>query len=176
MKKWICLLCAMLLLSLGGCGDDIADLSEPPSNLEFWIAENVDDVDFSQYQMKYGRMGGDDYYGSGYIPTQDENGEQVDPEHCVIYTVTAYPDYASKSRHITYIEITDPAITVFGLTVNSSAEEVRYELVEKSGFDFEIEELGSGTLVARLGDYTFSFRQGEITIRVNVTNKMGIMF
>ncbi len=177
MKRIIFLLCALLLiLPLGGCGDDINDFSQPPSNLEFWIAQNVDDVDFSKYQMKYGRMGGDDYYGSGYVPTLDENGEQVDPEHCVIYTVTAYPDYASKKRHVTYIQITDPEIEVYGLTVNSTAEEVRYELEEKSGFDFEIEELGGGTLVARKGDYTFSFRQGEITIRVNVTNKTGMMF
>ena len=177
MKKWMCLLCAILLiLPLVGCGDDISDFSEPPSNLEFWIAQNVDDVDFSKYQMKYGRMGGDDYYGSGYVPTLDENGEQVDPEHCVIYTVTAYPDYASKKRHITYISITDPAITVYGLTVNSTAEEVRYELEERCGIDFEIEELGVGTLVARHGKYTFSFSPGVITIRVEVTNKLGIQF
>lgn len=134
----------------------------------------MDDVDFSKYQMKYGMMGGDMYYGSGYVPTKGEDGEQIDPEHCVIYTVTAYPDYASKSRHVTYISITDPAITVFGLTVNSTAEEVRYQMEEKSGYT--IEELGSGTLVARKGDFTFSFRQGEITIRVNVTNKTGMVF
>ena len=28
------------------------NLSQPITNLEFWIAENVDDVDFSKYQIR----------------------------------------------------------------------------------------------------------------------------
>ena len=71
--------------------DDINDLSQPLTNLEFWIAQNVDNVDWSKYQEKYGIMGGREFYGTGYAPTLDEWGQQVDPEHCVIYTVTSYP-------------------------------------------------------------------------------------
>ena len=177
MKKLIALTLAVvaLLCCLIGCNqDDINDLSEPPSNLEFWIAENVDDVDFSKYQIKYGRMGGTDYYGTGYVPTIDEEGQQVDPEHCVLFTVTSYPDYSSKSQHITYISITDPSIEVYGLTINSTQEEIRYQMEEKNGY--VIEELGGNTLVARKGDYTFSFSPTKITIRVNVTNKQGVIF
>lgn len=177
MKKLIALTLAVvaLLCCLIGCNqDDINDLSEPPSNLEFWIAENVDDVDFSKYQIKYGRMGGTDYYGTGYVPTIDEEGQQVDPEHCVLFTVTSYPDYSSKSQHITYISITDPSIEVYGLTINSTQEEIRYQMEEKNSY--VIEELGGNTLVARKGDYTFSFSPNEITLRVNVTNKQGIIF
>ena len=177
MKKLLALVLAVvaLLCCLVGCNqDDINDLSEPPSNLEFWIAENVDDVDFSKYQIKYGMMGGTEYYGMGYVPTIDEEGQQVDPEHCVLFTVTSYPDYSSKSQHITYISITDPSIEVYGLTINSSQEDIRYQLEVKNGFS--IEELGGNTLVARKGDYTFSFSPTEITIRVKVTNKQGIIF
>ena len=177
MKKLIALTLAVvaLLCCLIGCNqDDINDLSEPPSNLEFWIAENVDDVDFSNYQIKYGMMGGTEYYGTGYVPTIDENGQQVDPEHCVLFTVTSYPDYSSKSQHITYISITDPSIEVYGLTINSTQAEIRYQMEEKNGY--VIEELGGNTLVARKGDYTFSFSPNEITLRVNVTNKQGIIF
>lgn len=179
MKKLIALTLAVvaLLCCLVGCNqDDIDDFSQPPSNLEFWIAENVDDVDFSNYQIKYGMMGGTEYYGTGYAPTIDENGQQVDPEHCVLFTVTSYPDYSSKSQHITYISITDPSIEVFGLTINSTQEEIRYTLEETCGYDFTVEELGGNTLVARKGDYTFSFSPTKITIRVNVTNKQGIIF
>ena len=177
MKKLLVLVLVVvaLLCCLVGCNqDDINDLSEPPSNLEFWIAENVDDVDFSKYQIKYGMMGGTEYYGTGYVPTIDEEGQQVDPEHCVLFTVTSYPDYSSKSQHITYISITDPSIEVYGLTINSSQEDIRYQLEVKNGFS--IEELGGNTLVARKGDYTFSFSPTEITIRVKVTNKQGIIF
>jgi len=87
-------------------------LSELNTNLEFWIAENVDDVDFLNYQMKYGMMGGKMYYGTGYVPTLDEYNQQVDPEQCVIYTVTSYPDYVNKTQHITRIEITDHSSSV----------------------------------------------------------------
>lgn len=169
------LLAATFLCCLVGCNNgDIDDFGQPPSNLEFWIAENVDDIDLSNYQIKYGRMGGTEYYGTGYIPTVDEVGQQVDPEHCVLFTVTSYPDYSSKTKHITYISITDPKIEVYGLTLNSTQEEIRYQMEEKSGFS--IEELGENTLVARKGDYTFSFSPRKITIRVNVTNKLGIVF
>ena len=30
--------------------------AKPETNLEFWIAENVDNVDFSKYQEKYGKV------------------------------------------------------------------------------------------------------------------------
>ena len=179
MRKLIALALVLttFLFCLIGCNnDDIDDFSQPPSNLEFWIAENVDDVDFSKYQIKYGMMGGTEYYGTGYVPTIDEEGQQVDPEHCVLFTVTSYPDYSSKSQHITYISITDPSIEVFGLTINSTQEEIRYTLEETCGYDFTVEELGGNTLVARKGDYTFSFSPTKITIRVNVTNKQGIIF
>ena len=75
MKKLLAFALAVvaLLCCLVGCNqDDIDDFSQPPSNLEFWIAENVDDVDFSNYQMKYGMFGGNMYYGTEYVPTLDE--------------------------------------------------------------------------------------------------------
>ena len=83
--------------------------SRPVTNLEFWIGENVDEVDFSGFQEKYGLFGGREYYGTDYVPTFDEDGMTIDPEHCVIYTVTSYPDYSSNEQHITGITITDQA-------------------------------------------------------------------
>jgi hypothetical protein len=101
-------------------------LGPPSSN-----AANVT-VDFSDYQEKFGLMGGREYYGSGYIPTTNENGEQIDPEHCVIYTVTSYPDYSSGKSHITRIAITDPAVELFGLTLNSSKNDIKVTLGSSS--------------------------------------------
>ncbi len=85
----------------------------PDTDLEFWICDNVDDFDFSGYQPRFGLMGGREYYGTGYSPGTDENGQQTDPEHCVIYTVTAYPDYSSGQSHITGITVTDPAVAIW---------------------------------------------------------------
>ena len=109
MKKiLVFIFCIVFSFSLIGC----TSISKPQTNLEFWIAENVDKIDFSSYQQKYGMFGGNMYYGMGYLPTLDENGQQVDPEYYVIYTVTSYPDYMNKTKHVTRIEITDPKIEV----------------------------------------------------------------
>lgn len=148
-------------------------LPKPITDLEFWIAENVEDVDFSTYQEKYGMFGGTEYYGTGYTPTIDEDGNQVDPEYCVIYTVTSYPDYSSMTQQVTSISITDPSVEVYTLTLKSSQEDIN-TVMENEGF--EIEELGGNDLVARKGDYTFTFSSIEIRITVNVTNQQGIVF
>ena len=47
-------------------------------------------------------------------------------KHCVIYTVTSYPDYSDYAQHITHIYITDPAIEFYGLSRNSSFEDFDY--------------------------------------------------
>lgn len=171
MKKVLLIFLMILTFGLYGCSKN--ELPDPNTNLEFWITENVDDVDWSNYQMKYGMMGGNMYYGTGYVPTLDEYNQQVDPEQCVIYTVTSYPDYSNKAQHITYIEITDPSIVFYGLSLNSTDEEIM-EIM--GNMDFVFQELGGDTLVAKKGKYTFSFSPSTITIRVNVTNKTGIIF
>ena len=149
-------------------GSALHNPGKPETNLEFWITENVDDVDFSDYEPRFGLMGGKEYYGSGYIPTTDENGEQVDPEECVIYTVTSYPDYASRKQHITRISITDPAINVYGLTINSTWSEIS-STMKKEGF----KPKGSGYVK---GKVYIDFSSMEIHIRVDVTNIFGFQF
>ena len=144
---------------------------EKDSNLEFWIAENVDKVDFSNYQEKYGLMGGRQYYGTGYIPLTDENGEQIDPEACVIYTVTSYPDYISKKRHVTGITVTDSSVTVYGLTLNSSADEVE-DTLKSYGFK---KKHGQNHIYVK-GKVSINFSQEAIHINVKVRNLFKIQF
>lgn len=143
------------------------------TNLEFWIAENVDSVDFSKLQEKYGLFGGREYYGTGYVPTIDENGQQVDPEHCVIYTVTSYPDYSDKEQHITGIYITDPDVEFYGITLSCSFEEFT-ELIQLQGFD--ITESGDNFVKAQMGSMWITFTAEWIRIGVEVTNEHGIIF
>ena len=112
------------------------EIPEQDTNLEFWIAENVDNVDFSEYQEKYGMFGGTQYYGKDYEPIVDEYGQQTDPEYYVLYTVTSYPDYSDSTQHITHIQITDPSIYVSGMTVNTPFEEFE-RIVQEHGFEIE---------------------------------------
>lgn len=145
---------------------------EPQHNLEFWIAENVDKVDFSGFQQKYGLMGGYEYYGTGYEPTVGEEGQQVDPEHCVIYTVTNYPDYSSRSLHITHIKITDPNISIYGLSLASSKEEIKNVMTEEG---YTVTESGKA-ICADKDKIRFVFSEYDITINAEVTNHTGIIF
>ena len=168
MKKLLLILLPIILL-LPSCSPR---LSEPEHDLEFWIAEDVNDFDFSSYQPKYGIMGGREYYGTGYVPALDEEGQQIDPEHCVVYTVTNYPDYSTNSRHVTRIEITDPAVTVYGLSLSSTAEEIRATMTAE-GFTVT----GSDTaLRAERDNFLFTFSKDKITIRAEVTNHFGIVY
>ncbi len=180
MKKIFVLILFTIIFTFGLFGCTLPNLSvpnlpDPNTNLEFWIAENVDNVNFSNYQMKFRIMGGGRvYYGTGYVPTLDENGHKVDPEHCVFYTLTFYPDYSDEQIHITMIEITDPVIEFYGLSLNSPKKEIRKTMGDKLGF--AIEESSDDTLIARKGKYTFSFSSRYICISVDVTNVTGIIF
>ena len=175
MKKiFILSLVIVLIFTLNGCKtEDANGLRRPKTNLEFWIAENVDDVDFSKYQEKYGLFGGREFYGTGYVPTTDENGFQVDPEHCVLYTVTSYPDYSDKEQHITRIHITDPEIEFYGISLNSSLEDFEY-YIKKQGFEITYSNYIQST--AKKDKYSITFTKWWIAIRVDVENKYGCDF
>ena len=172
MKKKLAIIVIIAVFLIGICCYNNQNLSRPITDLEFWIAENVEDVDFSNYQEKHGLMGGREYYGSGYIPQINADGEQIDPVHCVIYTVTSYPDYISNQSHITRIFITDPTIEVYGLTLYSNIEEIEHTMKRK-GFKTEY---SAGGLTARKGKFTFVFSEESIRINVKVTNVFGIQF
>ncbi len=153
--------------------EDPDDEQKPKTALEFEIEQNVDDVDLSGYQEKYGMFGGRQYYGAGYVPAEDESGQQVDPEHCVLYTVTSYPDYADKEQHVTYIYITDPAVEVYGFSLDSSFE--KFEACMRE-LGFEITESNEKSRVAEKDNLWIRFSHEEIRICAEVENKTGIVF
>jgi len=168
MKKFIILLISAILLLTSCTPHPI----EPEHDLEFWITQDVNDFDFSSYQPKYGIMGGREYYGTGYVPTLGEDGQQIDPEHCVIYTVTNYPDYSSNSLCITRITITDPAVTLYGLSLASTPEEIRSTMTAQG---FTVTESGTA-IKAEKDNLRFTFSKDSITVSAEVTNHLGIIY
>jgi len=152
----------------GGSRTGSEEIPQPDTKLEFWIGENVDDFNFSSYQEKYGMFGGREYYGTGYVPTTDENGEQTDPQCCVIYTVTSYPDYSDKEQHITGIYITDPSIEFYGISLNSTFEEFE-ELIKAQGY--QITDSNENHRTASKGKFSITITKEWIKIRVEVENK-----
>ncbi len=172
MKKLFTLFLVLILI-FSLCACDNPRLPSPDTNLEFWIGENVDNVDFSKYQEKYGMFGGREYYGTDYIPTFDEYNQPIDPKHCVLYTVTSYPDYYDKEQHITHIYITDPDIEFYGINLNSSFEDFERLIVEQG---FIITGSNENRRTAEKGKYSITITKDWIRIRVEVENKEGIIF
>ena len=171
MKRTLALLLAVLLLTaFAGCASN--SLKKPVTELEFWIGENVDGVDFSEYREKPGIMGGREYYGRGYAPEKAENGEETEPKECVLYTVTSYPDYSSKAQHVTRIVITDPSVGVYGLKLGSPADEIG-TVMKKNGFKLN-DNADPNSFVK--GKFTIRFSNESIVLSVEVSNRNGIVF
>lgn len=165
-------LIALNCLLLSGCSAGV--LPRPETDLEFWIGENAEDADFSRCAEKHGIMGGREYYGSAYTPAVGGNGLETDPDECVIYTVAPYPDASSEARHVVRITITDPAVSVYGITLNSADAEIAAAM-KGNGFRLVSGDTAGG-MTFKKGGFTFRFDSGKIVISAATTNKKGIQY
>ncbi len=174
------LLLPLLLLCIvfcnGSCTSDKILAKPEDTSLEFWVLQDVSDIDFSGHYKLHG-FGADFYYGKGYQPAEIiEDSAAIPPEHCVIYTVSPYPDYSSGGQFVTRIAITDPQISVYGITCDSTLQD----------FDATFENLGCtiqdkglihiatyGKVKIALASYD---ENKELTVWIEVTNKQGIDF
>lgn len=186
MKRFVSILLALLLcLALVGCGSSApsgheAESNVPPrpkdSSFEFWIADSVELADFDGHDQIGGWFGAWEFLGTGYHAVTDEDGMNASrPDIYVTYVITAYPDYSSGALAVTKIAITDPAVTVYGLTVESPLEE--WDAVFRE-MGYEIRDpFNTETLhLAEKDGFTFAYGDGMIRISAEVTNEQGIMF
>lgn len=162
-------------------------IPERPSDtaLEFWIAENVKGISWDEHDVPYGMFGGEVYLGKDY-PLEWKGEYAGVPERHVIYTITAWPDYADGGEYVTGIEITDPAVSVYGLTINSSFEEFDKSFQDR-GFNIEVikNEYWEQHHAEKDG-FCFNFQMGNFTeeshgkpvliISAEVSNRDNIMF
>ena len=178
MKKIICVFLAVFMLACPFMGCARYERKPSDTNLEFWITENVKGYDFSEYHYIPG-WGCEGYYGKDYAPITDPpEGESSEPEYYVKYTISAYPDHSSYGWRITSIEITDPEITFYGISMESSEEEI-ISAMKKHGYTRIVDEdddSGIRRLEFEKGNIFFRFNDSEIYIRADVTNRFGIMF
>ena len=93
------------------------------TDLEFFILDDVMNADFSDFQELYGVFGAREYAPKRYgIPDANPDLQQI-PEQCVVFKVSAWPDHADGGAFVTDITVTDPKVRLFGLTIDSTAEE-----------------------------------------------------
>ncbi|MBR4636841.1 MAG: hypothetical protein IKO51_10890 [Clostridia bacterium] len=139
-----------------------------------------------------GMFGGSMYVPKRYAVKLNEFGEVNStedlPREHVTYTVTGYPDVLDSKQYVTGVEITDPAVHVFGITTEASAEEFM-AAVTACGLKAVTPKNMSAADIARL-DYAcaeapdgkwyvaISNTDGIRTIRFSAptTNEWGVMF
>lgn len=165
-----------------GTVPDKADGGE--TTLEFWITEDVKDVDWSEHDEIFGWMGAREFLGKDYKKIIGEDGTNEKPAYYVSYLITAYPDYADGGEFVTSITVTDPDVKVYGLTVNSTFEEFD-SVFESLGFALSD---GQGAIPSRIAEKDgITFRLDKPTaenegciptlhISAEVTNRQGIVF
>ena len=111
------------------------------TNLKFWVGEKISIEERKAYGMtelprptRFG--GGVDYLDSDYeavLITTDHVAEGYyfpsEPETYITYNFEHYPDLMSINTYLTGITFNDPKIYLFGLTINSTREEVDEHLL-----------------------------------------------
>lgn len=140
--------------------------------LEFWICDDGSQVDWREHDEIGGWMGAREFLGKDYHA--GEQGER--PPVRVSYLLTAWPDYADGGNYITTIEVTDPAVSVYGLTVESGPAE--FERVMTS-VGYEVEWVTDSLQRAVRDGFTFSIYRGDapaFCISAQVGNRKGIVF
>ena len=215
MKKFMIILVLLALVFAAGCSseddrsadtdvvtDTVSDTEAPDvekdgeflakpegCDLDFWICENVADVDFSKYTEIVGMVGGKEYVSDKYevgVKQEDAVDVQILPDECVVYTLSAWPDYADYEEtgyHVTKIVVTDPEISLYGITTESSRVEFRKAMTD-AGFTIEdpIESGDAFIEEAMTPGGTFSIRYessedgGAITVEAPVSNRDGIKY
>ena len=172
----------------GDTADQPGSPRDEDASLRFWILDDISGVDMSGLQAT-AMFGGDRYVEDKYPVVTDEGGyNRRPPEVAVSYTVTAWPDYADGGRYVTRIDISDPGVSVFGVTMNSDEEEFKREmerrgLTVQSFFDDEEPENFRFALraVSETGGYEIclhKLKTGEAYFYINapVSNRDGIVF
>lgn len=172
MKKVIFLLLVVLIIPLiTSCDKDKTIPKPEDGDFEFWITDDVTDYDWTGHDSIDGWFGASEYLDKRYNSIRDEESNMnLKPEFYVSYVITSYPDYASTTKAVTSIDITDPSITIYGLSVNSSREEINKKMNELGLKSLE------ETFRYQKGNIIISFLVGRILIRAEVTNEKGIVF
>jgi len=124
MKKFKTLLLVLFSLSyLFGCGSSKYLEMPNDTNLEYWITQKVEATDFDNCTFLPGGFGCDKWLDSRYEAINEpDGGTHFAPDIHVTYIVSAYLDTSSKGNYVTRIEITDPEIYVYGLSMNSTSD------------------------------------------------------
>ena len=120
MKKLVALLLLLctFVLFLSSCGDQSAIAKPEDTNLECWL---FDKPDKDNWTLIYSNIAYKRYLASGYEHT---GSIYTYAPNCVYYETSRVLNGLANMNRITHITITDPEVTLWGLTINSTHDEV----------------------------------------------------
>lgn len=172
MKKIISMFILSMVFILMGCTN--GNYLEKPenTNLSFWITDRVEKGALENCTFLPGGFGCNIYLDERYESITDEEGWRMAPLIHVTYTFSGYPD-SSNEYAVTHIQITDPAICVYGLTMTSSEEEIASVML---GEHFKENVSDTGQKYYQKKNITFQFSNLSIRINASTTNKKGIVY
>ena len=162
----ILLLCTVALVLSSCVTSFVKEKIEKPQDteLEYWLFERPNKKEWTE--LSGGKY---IYIAEGYEPIVNENGEIDAPEYCVLYYTGNFPLWDFGIKRINGVKITDPEVSIWELTINSTREDV-LEFAEQNGFSVTYED--SKSLIVNKERYklkicyneelTFSYHQNSI--------------
>ncbi len=131
MKKINFALLSLICFSLVGCANTNITVKPKDYDLDYWISETIDvnSIDTSKiYEKSEEKIV---YLDSNYSFQSNTDGLLILPKECVIYHFT----FSENVWSVSFIYVTDPSVKMFGLTINSSTNKIRYKF-KKMGFEY----------------------------------------
>lgn len=172
MKKVVIIFFTIICFLMTGCSKDIYLDKPDETNLSYWITQRVSHNDFTDCTFLPGGFGMDMYLDGRYEAVNLENNASA-PDIHVIYYVTGYPDLLD-SPAVSRIEITDPTILVYGLTMKSSESDIDSRMEE---YKFKKSDNTEPGIKAYYKSNTiFIFSSSSIIISASTTNNEGIIY
>lgn len=174
MKNFKKMFLLLSLLCLPSCSESLTKPSD--TDLEYWISDRPsEDVLLKKgYTIIPGWMGATEYLAPEYEAIREDSHDDYSmdrkPEVYVSYVIGGYPD-CSDSLGVIDIDITDPKIKVFGLTMESE------QLV--------IEEKMKSLNFRQDKDYPVNYSKGRLNVNIHssgiyisyrTTNRKGIIY
>ena len=166
MKKLIALtlLLCTLILMLSSCGNNVKIEKPEDTNLEYWLGEVIDNNSLIEISAHYFER---EYISPKYEMELLNQGYR---KNCVLYSTERFPISEFGIHKVSSIYITTPEVRVWGLTMNSTRDEVHAIMLEH-GFTETLWQKDLGRSLYKKGDYVFEMKYGRsIHIWINTTS------
>ena len=125
------------------------------STFEIPLLTKADEDLFSEDYIVIPGHGITGYYHKKYSDNNQENPDVV-YDCSVIYHVTRYPDILFGKSCVTRVDVTDPAVAVYGFSVGDNVADMQSFLLSK------------GFKIFSQANHLIKYNKGEVQIRIGV--------